>query len=171
MQTRQKNPVFVREVDMYPALMSLFPHTPTVVAEVPFFGKRIDLVFFTSAMRSLYAVETKLGDWRTAFKQAALNQLAAQQSFIAVPTSLAQRLLARESDLFARYDVGLIAIGETASILIPGVKNGCFSLRHYRVLKQTLKHAQAKKPKPLGTVANALSERSKSLVLLQTRAD
>jgi len=155
---------------MYQPLLSLFSQVGLTVAEVPFFGKRIDLLFGTPSLLSLHAVETKLHDWRSAFKQAALNQLAAQRSYIAVPLMLAARLAESEEDLFRRYDVGLIGVAGSAKILIPPKKNGCFSLRHHRVLKDTLKKAQHRKPKRIGVVADVIANRTKALVVLQTRA-
>ena len=116
--------VFKREVEMYQPLLGLFSGIGIAVAEVPFFGKRIDLLFGTPSLLSLYAVETKLRDWRSAFKQAALNQLVAQRSYVAVPKSLAKRLAEREEDLFHRYDVGLIGVAELATILISPQKTG-----------------------------------------------
>ena len=156
---------------MYGPLLSFFSEVGFAVAETPFFGKRIDLLFGTPSFLSLYAIETKLHDWRSAFKQAALNQLAAQRSFIAVPWKLAARLVEQEKDLFRRYDVGLIGVGESVKISIPPKKNGCFSLRHYQVLKNTLKKVQHRKPKKIGVVADAIANRSKALVVLQARAD
>ena len=111
--------VFSREVDMYEPLLSFFSEVGFAVAETPFFGKRIDLLFGTPSLLSLYAVETKRYDWRSAFKQAALNQLAAQRSYVAVPWKLAARLAEQENDLFRRYDVGLIGVAESVKILIP----------------------------------------------------
>lgn len=163
--------VFRREVDMYQPLLSLFSRVGLAVAEVPFFGKRMDLLFGTPSLLSLYAIETKLRDWRSVFKQAALNQLAAQRSYIAVPLRLATRLVEQEEDLFRRYDVGLIGVAESAKILIPPKRNGCFSLRHHRILKGTLKKTQHTKPRKIGAVADAIANRSTTLVVLQTRAN
>lgn len=163
--------VFAREVDMYPPILRLFAKVGLAVAEVPFFGKRMDLLFASGSLLSFNSVETKMHDWRSAFKQAALNQLAAQRSFIAVPCRLATRLAEEEVDLFRRYDVGLIAVDGHARILVPPRKNGCFSLRHYRVLRRTVKSVASRSPKRIGVVADAIAERSKSLVVLQTRAD
>lgn len=162
---------FAREVDMYPCLLRLFSRFDSGIAEVPFFGKRIDLLFSTPSLLSLYAVETKLYDWRSAFKQAALNQLAAQRSFVALPLNLAAKLRAREADLFHRYDVGLIAVGADAMVLIPPKKNGSFSLRHHQTLKKTLRMTMQQEPRTIGVVADALADRSRSLVVLQTRTD
>lgn len=161
---------FAREVDMYPALLRLFEHLNVSVAEVPFFGKHIDLLFASPTFRSLYAIEAKLKDWRCAIKQAALNQIAAQRSYIAVPKTLADRLLERESILFLRYDVGLIAVRETANVIIPANQNECFSLSKHRIIKATLRRAISQRPKRIGVVAHALTKRSQTLVVLQTRA-
>ena len=171
MPRRTPRALFSREVDMYLPLLRLFSGAGLAVAEVPFFGKRIDLLFGTPVLLSLYAVETKLRDWRSAFKQAALNQLAAQRSYVAVPWRLATRLADREADLFRTYDVGLIAVGEAARILVPPRKNGCFSLRHYHVLKETLSKTRSRSPKKIGVVADAIANRSEALVVLQARAD
>ena len=171
MPSSKASVAFSREVDMYEPLLNFFSRVGLAVAEAPFFGKRIDLLFGTPALLSLYAVETKLSHWRSAFKQAALNQLAAQRSFVAVPSRLAARLAEREEDLFRKYDVGLIGVAESAEILIPPKKNGCFSLVHHRVLKETLKKTQHKKPKSIGVMADAIADRSKTLVVLQTRAN
>lgn len=171
MAPRRRPQTFCREVDMYPALLRLFCQMGHVVAEVSFFGKRIDLLFGTRSLVNLYAVETKLHDWRDAFKQAALNQLAAQRCCIAVPWKLAVRLAEREWDLFRRYDVGLVGVGELAKVLIQPKKNGCFSLRHYHVLKETLRKASSRRPKKIGAVADAIANRSKALVVLQVGTD
>lgn len=171
MANETSSAVFNREVDMYQPLLGLFSQVGITVAEVPFFGKRIDLLFGTPSLLSLHAVETKLHDWRRAFKQAALNQLAAQRSYIAVPWTLAVRLTKREEDLFRRYDIGIIGIAESAKILIPPKKNRCFSIPHHRALKETLKKTQHQKPERIGVVTNAIADRSKALVLLQTRAN
>jgi len=158
------------EVDLYRPLLSFFRRYTLAFAEVPFFGKRIDLVFATPTIRRLYAIETKLRDWRNAFKQAALNQLVAQHSYVALPACLAYRLAANEQRLFASYDVGLIAVEESAKILIPATRNGYFNLRHYHTLKTTLgRAAKSNKPQSLGVLTNALTERSRTLVFLQTR--
>jgi hypothetical protein len=171
MEAASSRKYFIREVDMYPPLLRLFADLGISVAEVPFFGKRIDLLFGSPSLLSLQAVETKLKDWRSAFKQAAVNQLAAQRSYLAVPAPLALRLLEKEADLFATYGVGLVSVSANARVLVPPKRNGCFSLRHYRVLKETLNIAKCHKPSKIGVVADAIANRSKALVVLQTGPD
>ena len=170
MQSKIRNKNFNREVDMYKPLLQLFKNIDITAAEVPFFGKHIDLLFASRTFRTLYAVEMKLFKWRNAFKQAALNQVAVQRSYIAVPKSLAMRLYDCERELFLKYNIGIIAVNKTASIILPSVRNKCFSLRHYRLLKNTLIKVKSKKPKKIGVIANAISKRSQTLVVLQTRA-
>ena len=171
MPERTKPTMFSREVDMYPPLLRLFAKVGIAVAEVPFFGKRIDLLFGSPSLLSLYSVEAKLHDWRSAFKQAALNQLAAQRSYVAVPSRLASQLAEREADLFRRYDVGLISVDGAARILVRPKKNGSFGMRHYRVLRTTLTSTKSKNPKRIGAVADAIADQSQTLVFLQTGAD
>jgi hypothetical protein len=159
-----------RETDLYAALFDLFHRHAFAFAEVPFFGKHIDLVFGTSALLWLYAVETKLRDWRGALKQAALNQLAAQHSYVALPDRLAGKVADRDRQVFASYSVGLISVGSQAKIVVPATRNGYFNPPQYRVLKGTLtRAARTQKPQEIGVLANALSERSRAMVLLQAR--
>jgi hypothetical protein len=161
-----------READLYAPLVRLFRRHKFIFGEVPFFGKRVDLVFATPSFLRLQAVETKLRDWRTAFKQAALNQLAVQHSYVALPAALAARLARQEERLFTAYDVGLISVNDEATILIPAMRNGYFNARHHRAVKRALVSAVCKqKPQKIGVFANALTERSRSLVLLQAWAD
>ncbi|MCK6455311.1 MAG: hypothetical protein L6Q92_02085 [Phycisphaerae bacterium] len=172
MAAEPPNPICRRESDLYLPLLSLFSDHSRVFAEVPFFGKHIDLLFGTPTLARFYAVETKLSDWRSAFKQAALNQLAAQLSYVAVPSKLATRLAEREAALFASYDVGLIAVDGTARILIRARRNGYFIRRYYRDLKTALSHAtQSQKLRNIGDLEHALAKRSRALVLLQARTD
>jgi len=160
------------EIGLYPPLLRFFRHYRLAFAEVPFFGKRVDLVFASPSLRRLYAVETKMRDWKSAFKQAAINQLAAQHSYIALPQRLAARLASTERALFESYDVGLIGIGATATTLIPPKRNGYFNQRHYRTIKDALSRAVAtQKPREIGALTDALSKRSRTLVLLQAWAD
>lgn len=159
------------EADLYPPLLSLFRNKTKMFAEVPFFGKHIDLVFGTATLVRLFAVETKLHDWRSAFKQAALNQLAAQLSYVALPAALAARLAECEGTLFDAYDVGLIAVAESAEVLIRARRNGCFNPKYYRDLKRALHGAaRLQKPREIGALQNALAGRSRTLVLLQARS-
>jgi hypothetical protein len=157
---------------LYAPVIEMFRRFDQVFAEVPFFGKSIDLVFATPTLARLYAVEMKLQDWRSAFKQAAINQLAAQQSFVAVPARLARTLADRERQLFNAYDVGLISVDKKATIVIPATRNGYFSGKHFRTLKQTLTDAlRTQKPQTMGALTNALTKRSRTLVLLQVGTD
>src|SRR5438128_1517284 len=129
------NKVFLREVDLYPSVLRLLRRFPNVFAEVPFFGKRVDLVFTTESFRSVYAVETKIDNLRTALKQAALNQLFAQWSFVALPTTFVRRLLPAHRELLKQYRVGLISVDDESTIEIPALRSQFFNLAHHHMVK------------------------------------
>ena len=108
-------------------------------------------------------------DWRTALKQAALNQLFAQQSYVALPEAVVRRLADDDRRLFSRYHVGLIAVGNDARVEIEAVRNGYFHLRDYRRVKTVLAAAvDSRSPKRVGAVADAIANGSRTLELLQT---
>lgn len=161
-----------REVDLYPAIMRLFRRRRYAFAEVPYFGKRVDLLFATGGLRKLDAVESKIDDWRTALKQAALNQLFAQRCYVALPEAVGRRLADDDRRLFSRYHVGLIVVAEDAQVEIEAVRNGYFHLRDYRRVKKVLAAAMnSRSPKRLGAVADAIANGSRTLELLQTGPD
>lgn len=160
---------FNREVDMYAPLLALFANLDIILAEVPFSRKHIDLLFASRTLQSLCAIETKLYNWRGAFKQAAINQVVAQRSYIALPASLAARVCSDQGTLFLSHNVGLISVNNAASVLIPASRNDCFSISHYRLIKETIRNVVLHKPKRIGVVADAIAKRKKTLVLLQTR--
>jgi tagatose-1,6-bisphosphate aldolase non-catalytic subunit AgaZ/GatZ len=158
-----------REVTLYPAILKLFRKQPHAFIEVPYHGKRVDLVFSTSEMRYLYAVEVKIFDWRRAIKQAALNQLFAQLSYVAMPESIVSRFVDRHLELFRRHHLGLISVSDTeATIAVQAVRNGFLNLNQYRSVKMRLRAANASLvPKEIGVLTNAIADRSRSLDHLQ----
>lgn len=157
------------EVDLYGAVMSLFADKAFAFVEVPYLRKRVDFVFATTSLQSLYAVEVKISNWRSALKQAALNQLFAQRSYVALPASAATRLEPSDRELFSRYHVGLIAVEESAWVELPAVKNGYLCLADYREMKKTLEFAcRSQSPKGIGAVSHAVANGSRTLELLQT---
>ncbi len=171
MRTKSSKHSFNNEVEMYEPLLHLFTKKILTIAEVPFYGKHIDLVFASNTLTSLYAVETKLQNWRVAFKQAALNQVAVQRSYVALPSILAHKILEQNKDLFVMHNVGLIAVNKKASVILPATRNGCFSIMHYRVLKDKIRNLKSNKSNKIGVVADAISKRTKTMVVLQTRAN
>src|SRR6266480_180268 len=113
------------EVNLYPAILKLFRKQPHVFVEVPYHGKRVDLVFSTSQMRNLYAVEVKVLNWRRAIRQAAVNQLFAQLSYVALPDYLVSRFNERHREIFRKHHLGLISVADNkARIEVQAVRNG-----------------------------------------------
>ncbi len=127
--------IFRYEIEMYEPIIRMFPSRYLVKTEVCFFLKRLDLVFATSGLFRLYAVEAKLRDWRTAFRQALINQIAVHCSYIALPHLLAGRLLDGEKEQFLEHSIGLIGVSHTATIVIPSVKHSCFNKQRFQMLK------------------------------------
>src|SRR5947209_10477669 len=109
------------ETNLYKPVLELFVDQGLVFTEVPYFGKRVDLVLSADALRTLLAIEIKMKDWQGALKQAAVNQLFAHYSYVALPAARVNSLRPEQRDVFTRYHVGLISVGCTAIVEIPAV--------------------------------------------------
>lgn len=68
------------------------------------------------AYTDIIAVELKLDDWRRADAQAERYRTYADRSYVALP---AERITAKIEEFFSRGSVGLIAVEETARIVVP----------------------------------------------------
>lgn len=78
--------------------------------EVPLGWRRIDLVCVGVDYEPWIAVELKVSDWWGALKQASLNHLIADRSYVALWHRSVHRAMERR-DLFEHYRVGLIEVG------------------------------------------------------------
>jgi hypothetical protein len=166
MQKRQRD-----ETTLYSAILGLFSDQHFAFAEVPYFGKRVDLVFAGRAIDTLHAIEIKLNDWQGALKQAAVNQLFAHFSYVALPEARVRTLRPEQKDAFGRYHVGLISVGITATVVIPAVQNGYFHQAHYDLVQTLLaKTSSKKKAKRLGAITRAITNRKRALEFLQVGA-
>jgi hypothetical protein len=162
----------MREVDLYSAVLRLFRKKAFAFVEVPYQGKHVDLVFSTSQIRYLYAVEVKTINWRRAIKQAALNQLFAHFSYVALPAEIVSRLSAQDRTIFTAHHVGLIAVGAKAAIEIPAVRNGFLNPTHHKTVKNMLRAVNTSLiPKDLGVLTDAIANRSRTLDVLQAWSD
>ena len=160
---------FNNEVDLYRPIVELFKTQPCVFAEVPYHGKRIDLLFTGNALRVFYAVETKLVDWKKALKQAAINQLFAQRSYVALPAIKVNKFGENVLDIFYRYRVGLIAVGAKTKIIIPALRTEYLDKTHFYLVKKNLLVAQQTiKPKNLGVVIGTVKNGTRAIKVLQT---
>ncbi len=62
------------------------------------------------------AVEAKVTNWRSAFQQAIRNRVFAHRSFIALPDTVAQRVL--DTPGFALHGIGVLSVGDWGSVSI-----------------------------------------------------
>ena len=167
MKMRQTNKP--REVDLYESVISAFPEHDCF-AEVPFFGKHIDLVFTEPSMRTICAVEVKLTNWRSALRQASLNQLFACYSYAAFPAKLAQRLAKFGAQVFLESGIGIISISDSPEIILPAAKSNYIYKRHRIRIKQALKGSRLQSRKSLEVVQDAIATRKRSMEFLQARS-
>jgi len=80
--------------------------------EVRALQNRADLVYFEKndmAIGSIFAIEAKLHDWKTAIKQAYRNKLFANKTFVALPEQYATAAISNIQE-FQRASVGLVIV-------------------------------------------------------------
>lgn len=158
------------EADLYAHLLAKFQNKQLCFAEVPFFGKSVDLVLTTKTARTIIAIEVKLEDWRRALKQASINQLFACYSYIAVPEDLAIRLKNEHGPIFRNHGVGIIGVCQGCRIVLEAEKSAYIYPKHRLKIKRILSNSSAKTPKDLRVVTDALINGKRSLELLQAGA-
>jgi len=93
-----------------------------VEKEAPIFrtlktGKRVDLLFINDTKKA--AVEVKMRDWEKALFQAYLNSYFFDESYVALPQDIVNKL---DFTIFEYYGVGLIAVNKKHAeiVLKPG---------------------------------------------------
>lgn len=101
-------PKKVSERRLVDVLVSYFKNTGRLSREMPVYEKNIDLVVLMEPDGELWAIEAKVTDWRRALKQATVNLIAADKSFIAIDARFVHRV--DWPSLEAR-GIGLIAVG------------------------------------------------------------
>ncbi len=135
---------FKAEVELYPAVLKLFAGCRRVFGEVPYENKRVDLVFSSLQFRYLWAVELKLCKWRVALKQAALNQVFANLSYVALPVYIVERLSESDLAIFSRYSVGLLSVSRSdASVVLEASPTEFLRTEFYEKVKSTLSDVAA----------------------------
>lgn len=157
-----------RELDLYETVIRAFPNQDCFT-EVPFFGRHVDLVFTRPSMKTICAVEVKLSDWRSALRQASLNQLFACYSYVAFPARIADRLARSVSQVFIQHGVGIISVSDNSQVVLPAAKSTYVYEHHRTQIRQTLKSTKSNFPKSLEVVQNAIARRKRTVEFLQTR--
>ncbi len=91
-----------------------------VVSQVSFSQKRIDIVLRNRD--TICAIEVKLDDWKTALRQANLNKIGCNQSYVAIWHKFSHRAIKYEAR-FKALGIGLIVINEKyePEIQIPSI--------------------------------------------------
>ena len=97
---------FEMEENLYEVLMSV---NVTVSRQVPLSQKRIDIV--TCEENIVTAIELKIRDWRGGLRQATVNSIACDLSYVAIWHEYANSILSMES-VFSDQGVGLMIIGD-----------------------------------------------------------
>lgn len=90
----------------------------STVDEVPMLEKRIDLVVPDG--EEIIAIESKVENWRRAFKQAINYRLCADKVFIAVWHEFAHRV---DEDLLTDSGIGLIVVGGSTRVVLDSHRN------------------------------------------------
>lgn len=80
-----------------------------VKRQVPYFGKRIDIVIFDAHSQEIKAIEIKVSDWRKGLRQAYLNKTVCHNSYVAVWHNHSRKAVENSSE-FQRLGIGLIII-------------------------------------------------------------
>lgn len=82
-----------------------------VESQVSFTRKRIDLVIRSEIHDEIWAIEIKVKDWKTALRQANLNSVACNLSYVAIWYEYANAALKNRSR-FEELGIGLMIVDE-----------------------------------------------------------
>ncbi len=89
----------------------------TVKNQVRLSQKRIDIVYRENGTEYICAVEVKIDDWKTAIRQANLNKVACNKSFVAIWHEYSHRAIKNRS-IFENLGIGLIVIDKTCKPVV-----------------------------------------------------
>jgi hypothetical protein len=97
----------VAEIELYPAVESLFKDDYVMDKEVELGSKRIDLVCVNKYTGKVVAIEFKVKNWKKALRQAWTYRACANESYIAIPED---RVSLIDQKLLASLGLGMISI-------------------------------------------------------------
>lgn len=101
----------VREIDLESKLETYFKNKDdasySISRQVYFGGKKIDMVVVSEGIVS--SIEVKISDWKTALRQANLNRLGSDYSYVAMWHEDAEKAM-DNMDRFISSQVGLIIL-------------------------------------------------------------
>lgn len=126
------------ELDLYPSIVKCFKDTLKLMYEVPFKRKRIDIAFCDKSCKKVYAIEVKLNDWKKALKQAALNQIVCNYSYVALPESKINRMNQNDFEYFLMNGVGLFSVGERVKVIITAQESKYIDEKNHSEIKEII---------------------------------
>jgi hypothetical protein len=97
------------------------------VTELPFLQRRVDIVGYEPTMGALIAVEAKVKNWQTAFRQAVTCLLFADEVYIAMPTEYIHRV---DQSEIARFGIGLLEVNSSVHIVYKAISSRYISDNH-----------------------------------------
>lgn len=107
------------EKSLYPVLISyLRQQNLLIYQEIPFFMKRIDIICVSPNMEELTAVEVKVRDWSTGYRQAVHHKIFAENSYLAISAEYSHRVM-KYIGLFEHGGIGILEIDGKVKELLP----------------------------------------------------
>ncbi len=105
--------VRISEEDMEEGLSKFISHNKwfKVSRQVSLSRKRIDLVVQSQVHQELWTIEVKIKDWKTALRQANLNSIACNHSYVAIWHEYESAPMKHKEE-FLRLGIGLIGIND-----------------------------------------------------------
>ena len=125
------------ERSLYPVLIShLKQENLYIYREVSFFMKHIDIVCVSPNLREITAIEVKVKDWSSGYRQAVHHKIFAENSYLAISVKYSHRVMKR-IDLFEHAGIGILEIdGKVKELLPPRLSTDIFPSYKDSVLKK-----------------------------------
>ena len=108
-----------------------------LLPELRFFDRGIDLYGFADEGERTYAVELKITDWQKALRQAAIYQLCADFSYVAMPAPQAARV---RLEGFHSAGVGLLGVHIATNTVIEILPAKASAVKH-QLYSRSFKHS------------------------------
>jgi hypothetical protein len=99
--------------------------------------KHIDIICVSPDLKELTAVEVKVKDWPTGYRQAVHHKIFAENSYLAISAKYSHRVL-NHMDLFEHAGIGILEVdGKVEEILPPRFSEEIFP-SYKKLILQTL---------------------------------
>ena len=101
------------------------------VTELPFLQRRIDIVGYEPIKGALIAVEAKVKNWQSAFRQVVTCLLFADEVYIAMPTEYIHRV---DKSELARFGIGLLEVNSSVHVVSKAISSRYISENHRKIV-------------------------------------